>query len=201
MFQMTFAIITPALVVGAFAERMRFCAMLLFTVLWLLLVYVPVAHWVWGGGWLRKMGVMDFAGGIVVHINAGVAALVARWSSAGAAASRKSRCRRTTLPMTVTGAGMLWVGWFGFNGGSALAANGSAGMAMLATHTGAAAGALRLDAHRVVALRQAQRARHRHRHGRRPRHHHAGLRLRRPAGRAGHRLHRRRRLLLRRRSS
>jgi Amt family ammonium transporter len=142
MFQMTFAIITPALVVGAFAERMKFSAMLLFSALWLTLVYAPVAHWVWGGGWLAKLGALDFAGGIVVHITAGVAALVAslvlgrRYGFPGTAMLPHN------MTMVVTGAGMLWVGWFGFNAGSALAANGNAGMAMLATHLSAAAGAM-----------------------------------------------------------
>ncbi|BAV32999.1 ammonia channel protein [Sulfuricaulis limicola] len=142
MFQMTFAIITPALVVGAFAERMKFSAMMLFSLLWLLLVYVPVCHWVWGDGWLQKMGVMDFAGGTVVHVNAGVAALVA-----ALVLGRRKGFPETAMPphnltMTVIGACMLWVGWFGFNAGSALAANGTAGMTMLVTHIGAAAGSL-----------------------------------------------------------
>ena len=142
MFQMTFAIITPALVVGAFAERMKFSAMLLFSLLWLLVVYVPVCHWVWGDGWLQKMGVMDFAGGTVVHVNAGVAALVA-----ALVLGRRKGFPETAMPphnltMTVIGACMLWVGWFGFNAGSALAANGTAGMTMLVTHIGAAAGSL-----------------------------------------------------------
>jgi len=142
MFQMTFAIITPALVVGAFAERMKFSAMMLFSLLWLLVVYVPVCHWVWGDGWLQKMGVMDFAGGTVVHINAGVAALVA-----ALVLGRRKGFPETAMPphnltMTVIGACMLWVGWFGFNAGSALAANGTAGMTMLVTHIGAATGSL-----------------------------------------------------------
>lgn len=142
MFQLTFAFITPALVVGGFAERMRFSAMLWFSMLWFTLVYIPVCHWVWGGGWLGQLGVMDFAGGTVVHINAGVAALMA-----ALVLKRRSGFPHTPMPphnmaMTVTGAAMLWVGWFGFNAGSALAANGSAGMAMLVTHMGAAAGAL-----------------------------------------------------------
>ena len=142
MFQLTFAVITPALVIGGFAERMRFSAVLWFSAGWLLLVYAPVAHWVWGGGWLATLGIMDFAGGIVVHINAGVAALVC------ALVLGKRRGFPTTpmpphsLPLTAAGAGMLWVGWFGFNAGSALAANSSAGMAMLATHLGASAGAI-----------------------------------------------------------
>jgi len=142
MFQMTFAIITPALVIGAFAERVKFSAVLLFSALWSLIVYAPVCHWVWGGGWLAQQGTLDFAGGIVVHITAGVAALVC----ARVIGSRKG-FPATAMPphnltMTVTGAMMLWVGWFGFNAGSALAANGNAGMAMLATHLSAAAGAL-----------------------------------------------------------
>jgi Amt family ammonium transporter len=140
MFQMTFAIITPALVVGAFAERMRFGAMLLFSILWLLIVYVPVAHWVWGGGWLAGMKFLDFAGGAVVHINAGVAALVAALVLGNRRGFPAQPMPPHNLPATVTGAGMLWVGWFGFNAGSAIAANGAAGMAMLATHTAAAAG-------------------------------------------------------------
>jgi Amt family ammonium transporter len=142
MFQMTFAIITPALVIGAYAERVKFSGMLLFTLLWLLLVYCPIAHWVWGDGWLQKMGVMDFAGGTVVHLNAGMAALVC-----AVVLGRRRGFPETAMPphnmtMTVTGACMLWVGWFGFNAGSALAADGSAGMAMLVTHIGAASGSL-----------------------------------------------------------
>jgi Amt family ammonium transporter len=142
MFQMTFAIITPALVVGGFAERVRFSAVLGFTVLWLLLVYVPLAHWVWGGGWLAKLGVMDFAGGIVVHVSAGVSALVCALVLGKRRGFPHTAMTPHSLPLTVAGAGMLWVGWFGFNAGSALAANGSAGMAMLTTHMGASAGAL-----------------------------------------------------------
>ena len=138
MFQMTFAIITPALVIGGFAERMKFSAMLWFTVLWMTLVYFPVCHWVWGGGWLGDNGTLDFAGGLVVHITAGVGALVAAITL-----GKRNGFPNTPLPphnltMTVTGAGMLWVGWFGFNGGSALAANGDAGMAILVTHLSAA---------------------------------------------------------------
>ncbi len=141
LYQMTFAIITPALVIGAFAERMRFSAMLLFSSLWLLAVYVPVCHWVWGGGWLASMGAMDFAGGIVVHITAGIAALVCALVVGPRKGFQQQAMMPHNLTMTVTGAGMLWVGWFGFNGGSALGANGDAGMAMLATHLSAAAGA------------------------------------------------------------
>lgn len=142
MFQMTFAIITPALIVGAFAERMKFSSMLIFSALWLIVVYAPVCHWVWGGGWLGNKGVLDFAGGIVVHITAGVAALVC-----AIVIKNRNGFPTTAMPphnmtMTVTGAGMLWVGWFGFNAGSALAANGDASMAMLVTHISAAAGSL-----------------------------------------------------------
>jgi ammonium transporter, Amt family len=143
MFQMTFAIITPALIVGAFAERMKFSSMLIFSALWLFAVYIPVCHWVWAGsGWLLEKGLLDFAGGTVVHITAGVAALVA-----AVVIGKRNGFPTTPMPphnmtMTVTGAGMLWVGWFGFNGGSALAADGNAAMAMLVTHISAAAGAL-----------------------------------------------------------
>lgn len=142
MFQMTFAIITPALVVGGFAERMRFSAMITFSAFWVLLVYVPVAHWVWGGGWLADMGFMDFAGGAVVHINAGVAALVAALMLGRRKGFPNTPMPPHNLPTTVAGACMLWVGWFGFNAGSAIAADGAAGMAMLVTHIGAAAGSL-----------------------------------------------------------
>lgn len=142
LFQMTFAVITPALIIGAYAERMKFSAVLLFSALWLLAVYAPVTHWVWGGGWLAQMGVYDFAGGIVVHITAGVAALVAAVVLGPRHGFPKTPMLPHNLTMTVTGAGMLWVGWFGFNGGSALAATGDASMAMLVTHLSASAGAL-----------------------------------------------------------
>lgn len=142
MFQMTFAIITPALVIGGFAERMKFSAMIWFTILWSILVYYPVCHWVWGGGWLGDKGTLDFAGGLVVHITAGVGALIA-----AIVMGKRSGFPSTMMPphnmtMTVTGAGMLWVGWFGFNGGSALAANGDAAMAILVTHISAAIASL-----------------------------------------------------------
>jgi Amt family ammonium transporter len=142
MFQMTFAIITPALIVGGFAERMKFSAILLFSCLWMFLVYVPVCHWVWGGGWLSQLGLLDFAGGTVVHINAGVAAIVAAVILGKRKGFPESPMPPHNLTMTVTGASMLWVGWFGFNAGSAVAANNDAGMAMLATHISAAAGSL-----------------------------------------------------------
>lgn len=142
MFQMTFAIITPALIVGAFAERMKFSAMLWFSALWLLLVYAPVTHWVWAeGGWLFEMGLLDFAGGTVVHVTAGTAALVAALVMGRRQGFPGGAMMPHNMTMTVTGAGMLWVGWFGFNGGSALAADGNAGMAILVTHISAAAGA------------------------------------------------------------
>ncbi len=142
MFQMTFAIITPALVIGGFAERMKFSAVVLFTLFWLLIVYAPITHWVWGGGWLGERGLLDFAGGTVVHITAGVAALVTALVLGNRKGYGETAMPPHNMTMTVTGAGMLWVGWFGFNGGSALAANGDAGMAMLVTHLSASAGAL-----------------------------------------------------------
>jgi Amt family ammonium transporter len=142
LFQMTFAIITPALIIGAFPERVTFPFIIAFTLLWLALVYVPVAHWVWGNGWLAAFGALDFAGGIVVHTTAGVSALVAALLIGG----RRSFPHQLMPPhspgMTMTGAGMLWVGWFGFNGGSALTADAAAGSAILATHLAAATGAL-----------------------------------------------------------
>jgi len=141
MFQLTFAIITPALVIGAYAERVKFSGMLLFSLLWLLFVYAPIAHWVWGDGWLAKMGLMDFAGGTVVHLNAGMAALVAALVLGSRRGFPDTPMPPHNLTMTVAGASMLWVGWFGFNAGSALAADGAAGMAMLVTHIGAATGA------------------------------------------------------------
>ena len=142
MFQLTFAVITPALIVGGFAERMRFSAMLIFSSLWLVLVYAPICHWVWGGGWLGDMGLQDFAGGSVVHITAGVAALIAATSMGGRRGFGSTAMPPHNLTMTVTGAGMLWVGWFGFNAGSAVAADSSAAMAMLVTHLSAACGSL-----------------------------------------------------------
>ena len=142
MFQLMFAIITPALITGAFAERMKFSAYLAFIVLWSLLVYCPVAHWLWNpGGWLFKRGALDFAGGTVVHLNAGMASLVCALVLGRRRGFPETPMPPHNLTMTVAGACMLWVGWFGFNAGSALAADGSAGMAMLVTHIGAATGA------------------------------------------------------------
>ena len=142
-FQMTFAIITPALIVGAFAERMKFSAMLWFMGLWLTLVYAPITHWVWGdGGWLGNMGILDFAGGTVVHINAGIAGLVAALVLGKRKGYPTSPMPPHNLGYTMVGAAMLWVGWFGFNAGSELAANGTAGMAMAVTQIATAAAAL-----------------------------------------------------------
>ena len=142
MFQMTFAIITPALMVGAYVERIKFSAVLLFSGLWLVVVYAPVTHWIWGGGWLAKMGILDYAGGLVVHLTAGISALVL----AAALGPRKGFPDQVDPPhnpaLVMIGASMLWVGWFGFNAGSALAANEDAGMAMLVTHVSAATASL-----------------------------------------------------------
>jgi len=146
MYQMTFAIITVALVAGSVADRMRFAAFVWFCVLWLLIVYVPIAHWVWGGGWLtpgeNKPGILDFAGGTVVHLNAGVAGLVAALVIGNRRGFGSENLAPYDLSMAVIGTGLLWVGWFGFNGGSALGANSRAGFAIVATHLAASAGAL-----------------------------------------------------------
>jgi Amt family ammonium transporter len=139
---MTFAIITPALIIGAFAERMGFAAMLLFMGLWSMVVYVPVAHWMWGGGWLQQMGALDFAGGIVVHVSAGVAGLVTALYLGKRRGYPTTPMPPHSLTLSVVGAGMLWVGWFGFNAGSTLAANGTAGMTVLATQVSAATAAI-----------------------------------------------------------
>lgn len=142
VFQMTFIMITPALFVGGFAERMSFGPMLIFSLLWSLLVYAPVCHWVWGGGWLADKGLLDFAGGTVVHITAGISALVAAIVIGNRKGFPEKPMPPHNLTLTVAGAGMLWFGWFGFNAGSAVAADGGAGMAMLVTHLSAAAGSL-----------------------------------------------------------
>ena len=142
-FQMMFAVITPALITGAFAERKKFKAFVIFTLLWTLLVYSPIAHWVWGqGGWLNKMGVLDFAGGTVVHISSGVAALVAALVLGPRVKRESDRFEPHDVRLTVIGAGLLWFGWFGFNGGSALAANGLAANAFVVTNTAAGMAAL-----------------------------------------------------------
>ena len=141
-FQMTFAVITPALIVGAYPERVKFPAVILFSGAWLLLVYAPVCHWIWGGGWLAEMGVMDFAGGLVVHATAGVSALVIA-VMVGCRRGFPNALHPPHSPgLTMIGASLLWVGWFGFNGGSALAADGGAAMAIVVTHLSAAAASL-----------------------------------------------------------
>jgi len=142
VFQMTFAIITPALIAGAFADRMKFSAMLWFMGIWSIVVYSPITHWVWGGGWLGNMGVLDFAGGTVVHINAGVAGLVAALVLGKRVGYGKEPMAPHNLTLTLVGAAMLWVGWFGFNAGSELAADGRAGMAMVVTQVATAAAAM-----------------------------------------------------------
>jgi Amt family ammonium transporter len=142
VFQMTFAIITPALITGAFADRMKFSAMLWFLGVWLMVVYVPVCHWVWGGGFLAGEGVLDFAGGTVVHINAGIAGLVAAIVLGKRRGYRVDNMAPHNLTLSLIGASLLWVGWFGFNAGSAVAADGRAGMAMAVTQIAAAAAAL-----------------------------------------------------------
>ncbi|MGH2821033.1 MAG: ammonium transporter, partial [Actinomycetota bacterium] len=142
VFQLMFAIITPALITGAFAERMRFSAYVAFISLWLLLVYAPLAHWVWApGGWIRELGALDFAGGTVVHINAGIAALCAALTIGKRRGFGREAMVPHNLTLTVLGTGILWFGWFGFNAGSALGANGLAASAFLATNLGAAGGA------------------------------------------------------------
>ncbi|HYE91360.1 MAG TPA: ammonium transporter, partial [Terriglobales bacterium] len=143
LFQMMFAIITPALITGAFAERKKFAGFLLFSVLWATVVYDPIAHWVWGdGGWLKKMGALDFAGGTVVHISSGASALVCAIMLGKRKGYGHQPMQPHNLPMTVMGAALLWFGWFGFNAGSALEANALAASAFLATNTAAAAAAL-----------------------------------------------------------
>ena len=157
LFQVTFAIIAMALVIGAFVERIKFSAVVVFTVLWIIFIYAPIAHWVWGGGWLGGLGVLDFAGGNVVHITAGVTALVGALVLGKRSGFPEAQSQMTPHNMTLTmiGAGMLWVGWFGFNGGSALAANADAGMAMLVTHIAAAAAALGFTATEYYYRRSA----------------------------------------------
>jgi Amt family ammonium transporter len=141
-FQMTFAIITPALIIGSIVDRMKFSALVIFMSLWLILVYCPIAHWVWGGGFLAKSGVLDFAGGTVVHINAGIAGLVACLMLGRRTGYGTENMAPFNLTLTVIGASLLWVGWFGFNAGSAVAANGLAGMAMTVTQIATATAAL-----------------------------------------------------------
>lgn len=142
LFQLMFAAITPALITGAFAERMKFSAVLLFSAFWAVVIYCPIAHWIWGGGWLGKMGALDFAGGAVVHISSGMSALVCALVMGQRRGFGTEYMAPHNLPFTLLGTGLLWFGWFGFNAGSALGANGVAGGAFLATHAAAAAAAL-----------------------------------------------------------
>jgi Amt family ammonium transporter len=142
VFQLMFAAITPALITGAFAERMKFSALLCFAVLWSILIYCPIAHWMWGGGWLAKMGAVDFAGGAVVHISSGISALACAFVLGQRRGYGTDYMAPHNLPFTLLGTGLLWFGWFGFNGGSALGANGIAVGALVATHTAAATGGL-----------------------------------------------------------
>ena len=154
LYEMTFAIITPALIVGAIPERVRFGWFMLFSALWLMLVYAPVAHWIWGGGWLARRGVLDFAGGLVVHTTAGVAALAVAIMIGSRKGFPHAMIPPHAPPMTLIGAGMLWVGWFGFNGGSAMTADQSAGAALLATHLAASAAALAWAAAEYLKIRK-----------------------------------------------
>ena len=197
-FQMTFAIITPALITGAFADRMKFSAVLWFMALWSLIVYAPIAHWVWGGGFLGGAGVLDFAGGTVVHINAGVAGLVCCLVLGKRKGYGIDNMAPHNLVLSLIGASLLWVGWFGFNAGSAVTAGGRAGMAMAVTQIATAAAALAWMFAEWIAARQAERPRHHLRRGRRPGRDHPGVGLRRSDRGPGHRHRRRRRLLLRR---
>ena len=142
MYHLSFAVFAPALMIGGVVERMRFSSLLIFTGLWTLLVYVPVCHWIWGGGWLSQLGAVDFAGGIVVHTTAGAATLTAAWLLGPRRGYPGTLVPPHNLTLTATGAGILWVGWHGFSAGSALMANGAAGLAMLTTHIAATAGAL-----------------------------------------------------------
>ena len=181
MFQMTFAIITPALIAGAFADRMKFSALCIFMALWLLLVYCPIAHWVWGGGWLGDgSGALDFAGGTVVHINAGIAGLVCALMLGKRKGYGTENMAPHNLAYAVIGASLLWVGWFGFNAGSAVAANGRAGMAMAATQIATAAAALGWTFAEWIGQGQAVGAGHDLRRGGRAGGDHPGLGLRAP---------------------
>ena len=195
-FQLTFAIITPALIAGAFAERMKFSAMMWFMALWSLIVYAPIAHWVWGGGFLGDWGVLDFAGGTVVHINAGVAGLVCALVLGKRQGFGAENMAPHNLVYSVIGASLLWVGWFGFNAGSAGARQRQCrhGDGRDAVRHGG--GGTVLDVRGVGDPRQAVGAGHHLRRGRRPGRHHAGLRLRQSDGRAGDRHRRRPGLLL-----
>ena len=196
LYQMTFAIITVALVAGSVADRMRFSAYLLFSAGWFIVVYVPLAHWVWGGGFLGAAGLLDFAGGTVVHLSAGIGGLVAALVLGRRQGYGSDNLAPYDLSLAVIGTGLLWVGWFGFNGGSALGANSRAVLAITATHLAACAGALTWARARMGDPPQAVGARHDLRRDRRPRHDHAGLGLCRAMARHRHRHHRRCAVLL-----
>ena len=196
MFQMTFAIITPALIAGAFADRMKFSALCIFITLWSLLVYSPIAHWVWEPtGWIFQLGVLDFAGGTVVHINAGIAGLMCALVLGKRVGYGNDNMAPYNLSYAVIGASLLWVGWFGFNAGSAVGSNGRAGMAMAVTQIATAAAALAWLFAEWISQRQALGARRDLRRGRRPGGHHPGIRLR-AARPVDHHRHRGRRDLL-----
>ena len=197
IFQMMFAVITPALIIGAFAERMKFSAFLVFSLLWATIVYDPMAHWVWGvGGWLRDLGALDFAGGTVVHINAGMAALAAALVL-GKRKGYPDTSPPHNLPFAILGAALLWFGWFGFNAGSALGSGGLAVSAFVATHLAAAAAAVAWAVLDWITHQAPDRSGHHLGRGGRSGRHHPGLRLRHPARRHGHRRSRRPGLLRR----
>ena len=182
-FQMMFAVITPALISGAIAGRMKLSAWMIFIAVWSVVVYAPMAHWVWGGGIIGgDLGAIDFAGGLVVHINAGAAALAAALVLGPRIGFPRDLMRPHALPLTLLGAGILWFGWFGFNAGSALAADGAAANAFVTTQVAAAVAATTWIIVGVADLREADHARRRLGRGRRPRRDHPGRRLRRPAG-------------------
>ena len=196
IFQVMFAIITPALIIGAFAERMKFMPFVVFTLLWATLVYDPVCHWVWGiGGFIRKMGALDFAGGTVVHINAGIAALASALVLGRRVGYPHKMSPPHNLPFSVMGAGLLWVGWFGFNAGSALSANGLAASAFVVTHMATAMAGLTWAVMDLIFNKRPTVLGHHLRRGGGPGRHHTGLRLRQSHGRAGHRRRRGRDLL------
>ena len=196
IYQMTFAIITVALVAGAVADRMRFSAFVWFAILWMLIVYVPIAHWVWGGGFLMTAGLLDFAGGTVVHLNAGVAGLVAAYVVGNRYGYGSDNFSPYNLSLAVIGTGLLWVGWFGFNGGSALGAGLARGVRDRRDPPRRRGRRADLDGDRMVDARQAVGARHDLRRDCRPRHHHAGVRIHPALARADRRPARRLDLLL-----
>jgi Amt family ammonium transporter len=198
MFQMTFAIITPGLIIGAFVERIKFSAVMLFSGLWLIVVYAPAVHWVWAGsGWMFNNGTIDLAGGIVVHATAGISALVLAKMLGPRNGFPKKLMPPHSPGLVMMGAALLWVGWFGFNAGSQLAAGGSAGMTMLVTHISAAMASLTWMVVEKIKTGKTWARWHRYRNGRRPCIHHPGIWKRRTNGRHDHRSARRYHLLLR----